>query len=45
MAARSGEDHLTFSLFEELEQKGFRRPDHLVLLKKSVERSQRMGSF
>ena len=33
VAARRSEDYLTFSLFEELEQKGFRSSDHLVLLK------------
>ena len=33
MAARSGEDFQSFSLFEELEQKGFLSPNHLVLLK------------
>ena len=31
--ARSGEDFQAFSLFEELEQKGFLSPNHLVLLK------------
>ena len=33
VAARSGEDFQSFSLFEELEQKGFLSPNHLVLLK------------
>ena len=33
VAARSGEDFQTFSLFEELEQKGFLSPSHLGLLK------------
>ena len=33
VTARSGEDFQTFSLFEELEQKGYLSPDHLVLLK------------
>ena len=33
VAARSGEDFQTFSLFEELEQKGFLSPSHLALLK------------
>ena len=33
MAARSVEDFQTFSLFEELEQKGFLSPNHLGLLK------------
>ena len=33
VTARSGEDCQTFSLFEELEQKGYLSPDHLVLLK------------
>ena len=33
VTVRSGEDFQTFSLFEELEQKGYLSPDHLVLLK------------
>ena len=33
VTARSGEDFQTFSLFEELERKGYLSPDHLVLLK------------
>ena len=37
VAARSGEDFQSFSLFEELEQKGFLSPDHLVLLKRMLK--------
>ena len=33
VTARSGEEFQTFSLFEELEQKGHLSPDHLVFLK------------
>ena len=33
VTVRSGEDFQTFSLFEELEQKGYLSPDHLILLK------------
>ena len=33
VTVRSGEDFQTFSLFEELEQKGYLSSDHLILLK------------